>query len=81
VKKRKNYGMELNISDVRYSFVFPNETLHSDLLVRAVVENVSATSHPIVVPLMVREGYFTGRKILGCCGTSVTHIRKKESER
>ncbi|MEA2051699.1 MAG: CbiX/SirB N-terminal domain-containing protein [Euryarchaeota archaeon] len=63
MKLKLRYGMGLNINDVRYSFVFPNETLHSDLLVRAVVENVSATSHSIVVPLMVSEGYFTGRKI------------------
>ena len=63
MRLKLRYGMGLNINDVRYSFVFPNETLHSDLLVRAVVENVSATSHPIVVPLMVSEGYFTGRKI------------------
>ena len=65
MRLKLRYGMGLNINDVRYSFVFPNETLHSDLLVRAVVENVSATSHPIVVPLMVSEGYFTGRKIPG----------------
>ncbi|NAS89664.1 hypothetical protein C4E24_08035, partial [ANME-1 cluster archaeon AG-394-G21] len=65
MKLKLRYGMGLNINDVRYSFVFPNETLHSDLLVRAVVENVSATSDTIVVPLMVSEGYFTGRKIPG----------------
>jgi sirohydrochlorin ferrochelatase len=65
MRLKLRYGMGLNINDVRYSFVFPNETLHSDLLVRAVVENLSATSHPIVVPLMVSEGYFTGRKIPG----------------
>ena len=72
--------MELNISDVRYSFVFPNETLHSDLLVRAVVENVSATSHPIVVPLMVREGYFTGRKIPGLL-RNLSYAYPEEGER
>ncbi|NOR77081.1 MAG: hypothetical protein GQ523_01310 [Methanophagales archaeon] len=65
VKLKLRYGMGLNINDVRYSFIFPNETQHSDLLVRAVVENVSATSLPIVVPLIVSEGYFTGRKIPG----------------
>ena len=65
MRLKLRYRMGLNIADVRYSFVFPNETLHSDLLVRAVVENVSAISHPIVVPLMVSEGYFTGRKIPG----------------
>jgi sirohydrochlorin ferrochelatase len=57
VKLKLRYGMGLNINDVRYSFVFPNETLHSD--------HVSMTSDPIVVPLMVSEGYFTGRKIPG----------------
>ena len=63
VKLKLKHGLGLDIEDVRYSFVFPNETLHSDLLVKAVVENVSATSYPIVIPLMVSEGYFTGRKI------------------
>jgi sirohydrochlorin ferrochelatase len=65
VKLKLRYGMGLDINDVQYSFVFPNETLHSDLLVRAVVENVSATSDPIVVPLMVSEGHFTNRGIPG----------------
>ncbi len=65
MRLKLRYGMGLNISDVRYSFVFPNETLHSDLLVSAVVEHVSATSDPIVVPLLVSEGHFTGRKIPG----------------
>ncbi len=63
VKLKLKYGLGLDIEDVRYSFVFPNETQHSDLLVKAVVENVSATSYPIVIPLMVSEGYFTGIKI------------------
>ncbi len=65
MRLKLRYGMGLNINDVRCSFVFPNETLHSDLLVSAVVENVSATSHPIVVPLMVSEGHFTTRGIPG----------------
>jgi hypothetical protein len=65
MKLKLRYGLGLNINNVRYSFIFPNETLHSDLLVRAVVENVSATSDTIVVPLMVSEGYLTGRKIPG----------------
>jgi sirohydrochlorin ferrochelatase/nitrous oxidase accessory protein NosD len=65
MKLKLKYGMGLNINDVRYSFVFPNETLHSDLLVRAVVDNVSATSDPIVVPLMVSEGHFTDKGIPG----------------
>ncbi|RCV63076.1 Sirohydrochlorin ferrochelatase [Methanophagales archaeon] len=65
MKFKLRHGSGLNINDVRYSFVFPNETLHSDLLVRSVVENVSATSDPIVVPLMVSEGHFTGRGIPG----------------
>jgi len=57
VTLKLKHGLGLDIEDVRYSFVFPNETLHSDLLVKAVVENVSATSYPIVIPLMVSEGY------------------------
>jgi sirohydrochlorin ferrochelatase len=65
MRLKLRYGRGLNINDVRYSFVFPNETLHSDLLVSVVVQNVSATSDTIVVPLMVSEGYFTGRKIPG----------------
>lgn len=63
VKLKLKHGLGVDIEDVRYSFVFPNETQHSDLLVKAVVENVSATSYPIVIPLMVSEGYFTNIKI------------------
>jgi hypothetical protein len=49
--------MGLDIEDVRYSFIHVDETAYPDLMVRSVVENVSET--PIVVPLMVSEGFFT----------------------
>ena len=52
-----------NIKDVRYSFINVNGTLHPDLGIRTVVEDVSTTSNPIVVPLMISEGYHTNRKI------------------
>lgn len=53
----------IDIEDTRYSFVFSPDDYPENLTVRAVVENVSATSHPVVVPLMVSEGFFTGRYI------------------
>ena len=80
MKLKLRYGMGLNINDVRYSFVFPNETLHSDLLVRAVVENVSMTSDPIVVPLMVSEGHFTNRGIPGLL-ENLSYAYPEEGER
>jgi len=49
----------IDIEDVRYSFVYPPEDYPVNLTVRAVVENVSSTSYPVVVPLMVSEGFFT----------------------
>jgi hypothetical protein len=52
----------------------------SDLLVRAVVQNVSTTSHPIVVPLMVSEGYFTGIKIPGLL-QNLSYAYPEEGER
>ena len=51
-----------NIKDVRYSFVKVNAT-HPELEVRTVVEDVSTTSYPIVVPLFISEGYWTNTKI------------------
>ena len=80
MRLKLRYGMGLNINDVRYSFVFPNETLHSDLLVRAVVENVSMTSDPIVVPLMVSEGHFTNRGIPGLL-ENLSYAYPEEGER
>ena len=57
VKLKLRYSMGLDIEDVKYSFIHVDETTYPDLMVRSVVENVSGT--PIVVPLMVSEGFFT----------------------
>jgi hypothetical protein len=59
VKLMLRHSKGLNIENVRYSFLFANSTLHPDLMARAVVEDVSTTSYPIVVPLMTSEGFFT----------------------
>jgi len=59
VKLKLRHFKGLAIEDVRYSFIHVDETLYPDLMVRAVVENVSAASDPIVVPLMISEGFFT----------------------
>jgi sirohydrochlorin ferrochelatase len=63
VKLILKYSKGMEIEDVRYSFVFANPMVHPDLVTRAVVEDVSATSYPIVVPLMVSEGFFTSTYI------------------
>nr|QNO51647.1 hypothetical protein JFJFMGFI_00046 [Methanosarcinales archaeon ANME-1 ERB6] len=63
VKLILKYSKGMEIEYVRYSFVFANPMVHPDLVTRAVVENVSATSYPIVVPLMVSEGFFTSTYI------------------
>jgi sirohydrochlorin ferrochelatase len=44
------------------SFIHHNDTLHPQYNLTTTVENANG---PIVVPLMVSEGYFTGRKIPG----------------
>ena len=63
VKLMLRHSKGIDIEDVKYSFVFPPEDYPVNLTVRAVVENVSTNSHPIVVPLMVSEGFFTDRYI------------------
>ncbi len=50
----------LDLADVRYSFLFHNETLHPEIKTRAVVGDVSETSGALVVPFMVSPGFFTG---------------------
>lgn len=59
------YYMEpsIKIKEVKYAFINVNKTLHPDLTVRAVVENVSIGNDVIVVPLMISEGFFTVRYI------------------
>ena len=42
------------------AFIHHNETLHPEFTLRPIVENAR---DPVVVPLMVSEGYFTRRKI------------------
>ncbi|MEA1869529.1 MAG: CbiX/SirB N-terminal domain-containing protein [Euryarchaeota archaeon] len=44
------------------AFIHHNETLHPGFTLRPIVENATDA---VVVPLMVSEGYFTGRKIPG----------------
>jgi sirohydrochlorin ferrochelatase len=44
------------------SFIHHNDTLHPQYNLTTTVENANG---PIVVPLMVSEGYFTGKKIPG----------------
>jgi len=63
IKLILRHSKGINIEDVRYSFVYQPEDYPTDLTVRAVVEDVSATSYPIVVPRMISEGFFTGMYI------------------
>ncbi|HJH31058.1 MAG TPA: hypothetical protein C5S50_02470 [Methanosarcinaceae archaeon] len=55
----------IGLTGTEVTFIHHNETLHPEFNLRPVVE--SATG-PVVVPLMVSEGYFTGSKIPGLLG-------------
>jgi sirohydrochlorin ferrochelatase len=48
------------IAGTQAAFIHHNETLHPEFTLRPIVDNADG---PIVVPLMVSEGYFTGTKI------------------
>ena len=50
----------VELAGTQASFIHHNETLHPEFTLRPVVDNATG---PVVVPLMVSEGYFTGRKI------------------
>jgi len=50
----------IGLAGTEAAFIHHNETLHPEFTLRPIVENATG---PIVVPLMVSEGYFTGRKI------------------
>jgi sirohydrochlorin ferrochelatase/formylmethanofuran dehydrogenase subunit E len=52
----------IGIGGTQAAFIHHNETLHPEFTLRPIVE--SATG-PVVVPLMVSEGYFTGVNIPG----------------
>ncbi|MEA1908300.1 MAG: CbiX/SirB N-terminal domain-containing protein [Euryarchaeota archaeon] len=53
----------LDIKSVCYSFINLNETLHPDRAVRAVVEEISSDSTPVVLSRILSPGYHTKRKI------------------
>lgn len=57
----------ISIEDVRFGFIHlpveDNETIHPELGLRAVVENVSVNSTPVVVANMVSVGFFTKKYI------------------
>jgi len=52
----------IGLAGTQAAFIHHNETLHPKFTLRPIVENAA---DPVVVPLMVSEGYFTGRKIPG----------------
>jgi len=52
----------IGIGGTQAAFIHHNETLHPEFTLRPIVENAA---DPVVVPLMVSEGYFTGKKIPG----------------
>ena len=60
---RLRYLHNLDIGGSRYSLARLNETLHPEIAARAVVEDVSATSTPVVLPLFLSPGYNTNTKI------------------
>ncbi|MBW2636999.1 MAG: hypothetical protein JRC86_05675 [Deltaproteobacteria bacterium] len=52
----------IGIAGTQAAFIHHNETLHPEFTLTPIVENAA---DPVVVPLMVSEGYFTGTKIPG----------------
>ncbi|MGP8320401.1 MAG: sirohydrochlorin chelatase [Methanosarcinaceae archaeon] len=52
----------IGLAGTEIAFMHHNETLHPEFNLRPVVENANG---PVVIPLMVSEGYFTGTKIPG----------------
>ncbi len=50
----------IGIAGTQAAFIHHNETLHPEFTLRPIVENATG---PVVVSLMVSEGYFTGTKI------------------
>jgi sirohydrochlorin ferrochelatase len=52
----------IGLAGTQAAFIHYNETLHPEFTLRPIVENAA---DPVVVPLMVSDGYFTGRKIPG----------------
>ena len=61
--KLKQWNNPLIVLDgTEISFIHHNDTLHPQYNLTTTVENANG---PIVVPLMVSEGYFTGKKIPG----------------
>ncbi|HIH87041.1 MAG TPA: hypothetical protein HA304_03965, partial [Methanosarcinales archaeon] len=52
----------IGLAGTQAAFIHHDETLHPEFTLRPVVENATG---PVVVPLMVSEGYFTGTKIPG----------------
>lgn len=63
VKLILRHSKGINIKNVACSFMGQPKDYPVDLSPRTVVENVSSTSYPVVVPLMVSEGFLTGRYI------------------
>ena len=60
---RLRYLHYLDIGGSCHSLARLNETLHPELAARAVVEDISATSMPVVLPLFLSPGYNTNTKI------------------
>jgi sirohydrochlorin ferrochelatase len=52
----------IGLGGTEAAFIHHNETLHPEFTLRPIV---SDAADPVVVPLMVSEGYFTGTKIPG----------------
>ncbi|MEA1895847.1 MAG: CbiX/SirB N-terminal domain-containing protein [Euryarchaeota archaeon] len=60
---RLRYLHDLDIEGSRYSLARLNEALHPELAARVVVEDISTTSMPVVLPLFLSPGYNTNTKI------------------
>jgi sirohydrochlorin ferrochelatase len=56
------HSMGITVEDVRYCFINVNGDA-TDYKIGNVVSDVSHTSHPVVIPAFVGEGYYTNTKI------------------
>ena len=52
----------IGLGGTEAAFIHHNETLHPEFTLEPIVKNAT---DPVIVPLMISEGYFTGKKIPG----------------
>ncbi len=64
VKLLMRYELGINIYDVKYGFANVNDSEeYSSYGIGNVVSRVAETSHPIVIPIFMADGYYTDKKL------------------